>query len=82
VSKSVREYFDIFETRNHPRRFWNKDKTRHYKCRKCSWETTTPTKSYGAMSGFLTSQRVGLELGVHSFSHEKKKAKNKKKDKK
>lgn len=71
--RQVRDYFNVFETRDHPRRFWNKDKTRHYKCLKCSWETTTPTKSYGFMSGLLTSQRVSMELGLHVGTHKKKK---------
>ena len=75
MTKLVKDYFDIIETRDHPRKFWNKDMTRHYKCRKCSWETTTPTRSHGAMSGFLTSQRLSIELGLHVDTHKKKKKK-------
>ena len=72
MSKLVRDHFDITETRDHPRRFWNKDMTRYYKCRKCSWVTATGTKAHGGMSGLLTSYRVSMELGSHYDSHKKK----------
>ena len=52
--------------------------TRHYVCVKCGWDTSFPTKSYGAMGALLTSQRVALELAFHLKSHKKKKKKGKK----
>ena len=72
MAKLTRDYFDVLVTRDHPRRFWNKDMTRYYKCRKCSWVTATGTKAHGGMSGLLTSYRVSMELGSHYDSHKKK----------
>jgi len=80
MSKSISKYFDVSVTSK--RSIWGKSKTRHYKCRKCSWSTSAPTTAPSVMSAMLTTQRLGLEIWGHASYHKNKKSKKKKKGKK